>query len=1437
MPSRRQPAPTLRVCSVNLRGLTARGRLHAAAARWRSGRYSIVLIQEHHLTSHLHNRATLQALASLGWRVFIAFGRPGPSGRPRGGTAVLIRRSLITSGDITEPTCQTCPRGRHTAVSFRWSGHRLHVCSVYLPNQAPARVAYIHSTLAPLAAAAAAKSQQLLWGGDFNFTPDPHLDRRSLARTPLRRSTHHSDVASQSAFDLLLPQLVDIWRHRHPSRRAFTYTNGSVFGRLDRIYVSASLLPHTTAATVSTAPIADHCPVAATVVGTLPPSIGQQRRRLRLGFLGTPALAQQLSAWIEEQAHHAPTDHHALLIWWPGFKRRIYSVCRTLQRASYQSGASETAARAALDALAARWEAGDDSTLPSLVTAHAAWREAAHAAGAEAAAQLRRHSWLHSRERPSPTLSRRLRLARQATAVAALRGESGALLTGPAAARRAATHAAGVSARPTTDATAQQQVLAALAAGRHLPPHLASALASTSVTEQEVRRALRRGQPGKAPGLDGIPSDLYRSCRDAFAPLLARLFTAVATTGDLPPGFHDGLITILFKSGDRTNPADYRPITLLSTDYRLYALILARRLGPSLPHIIDPEQTAFVPGRLVGDNVMALQLLPYLLRRQGRWALAVCCDFRKAFDTCDRSFLFAAMRAVGVGEGFIALVRPLLCDTSASAIVSGYISAAAPFEAGVRQGCPLSPLLYLFIAQALTAFLRSRGIGIEGLLPGHPITTTTGTYADDAQVLLGSPAQITPFLAAMDTFGDATGQRLNHTKSKLLPIGAVPTHFEAMLPPPTARRGLVLVDHITALGIPIANGDPPAEATAAVWRDLLSRVEAVYAKISTLGLSTFGRGFASAGYGVSKLLYHAEFLGHPPPAVADRLTRITARLVDRDLSPSAGGRHFAGLHRNVLFGHPQLGGFGALPWLLHITARHLRWAARLLASPIIDAAPAEPQLSSQQSGASRSPTHLPPWVAIATALLDDLPPSGLLVWQVGQPPPGSTSLLPPPLLRLHAALASMPPIADVGSTALEPGPWCHSMPLWGNPLLPTGLDTTFADFVAAGVTTLGQLLAIHNATVAAPTQDTYTTSVRHPLLRGSYAFAERHVALERQTLLLANLPPAWVDAARVAAAAGHPALASPAEVLATAVLPRIGWRRADGQPLPLASISVKAATTILTIPASDWRANTYLRPFAAAAVGAADLEAAPLPELRAALQRLWQLPWENGRKETFWRLVYDALPTAARLHRDESCSCGTSGVRPDRLHHFWDCPAARAVVADITSSLAAAAPRPPPALTTADLWLARTPPGIHAGVWGVVCLAAVEAMDRGRRRLVATRLQQQQQQPPAAGPQYRQLTLDGFLLPGTDNADPAVPGEGPPPPPTHDQPQLPPSQHDDDPATAASRTARRAFWSLLADFTALGRAPQSWLAELSPTHPFLLVADGRLRPRPAPVLD
>jgi hypothetical protein len=212
----------------------------------------------------------------------------------------------------------------------------------------------------------------------------------------------------------------------------------------------------------------------------------------------------------------------------------------------------------------------------------------------------------------------------------------------------------------------------------------------------------------------------------------------------------------------------------------------------------------------------------------------VFCDFRKAYDTIDRGFLLAAMEALGVGPGFLALVRQLLSATAARAMVNGFTSTPTTFAAGVRQGCPLSPLLYLFIGQALLCLLRARGIGIE--VAGRQLAALQ--YADDAEALLPSLDMVPAFLAAMATFGDATGQRLNPTKTKLLPIGQLPAAL------PAAAHGLQVVTAATSLGVTFGSAADPT----ARWPELLAGVEQCYSRISGLpkSFSVFGRGFATS---------------------------------------------------------------------------------------------------------------------------------------------------------------------------------------------------------------------------------------------------------------------------------------------------------------------------------------------------------------------------------------------------------------------------------------------------------------------------------------------------------------------------------------------------------------------------------------------------------------
>ena len=138
--------------------------------------------------------------------------------------------------------------------------------------------------------------------------------------------------------------------------------------------------------------------------------------------------------------------------------------------------------------------------------------------------------------------------------------------------------------------------MAALSEAPRVSEAEAAHLSCVEVTRAAVAAAMKRAKPGTSPGPDGLPLEVYRRFKPIFLPLLARVFQAIIRDVLLPPGFQDGVLIFLPKPGeaDASNPAGFRPITLLNTDYRLFARLLASRLGIALTQIIDSQQTAFL---------------------------------------------------------------------------------------------------------------------------------------------------------------------------------------------------------------------------------------------------------------------------------------------------------------------------------------------------------------------------------------------------------------------------------------------------------------------------------------------------------------------------------------------------------------------------------------------------------------------------------------------------------------------------------------------------------------------------------------------------------------------------------------------------------------------------------------------------------------------------
>ena len=315
-------------------------------------------------------------------------------------------------------------------------------------------------------------------------------------------------------------------------------------------------------------------------------------------------------------------------------------------------------------------------------------------------------------------------------------------------------------------------------------------------------------------------------------------------------------------------------------------------------------------------------------------------------------------------------------------------------------------------------------------------------YADDAQALLADidEASVGQLLAVMTTFAQASGQELNVDKSWLLPVGHV-----IPLGLPDQVLGMKVVPSATSLGITFSNeGFEPEgfEPEGADWTSLLNAVCECYTKIARLPLSMFGRAFAAAGYGISKLLYHAEFTA-VPAWVTKQLQQFTANLVDRKLPPAANPlrrtRCLPGIPSNLLTGSPFQGGVGLLPWRQHITARRAMWGKRLLEG-LAAVAPAVPAMPLQGPNSANTP----PWILAAAAILSHRRPTThpALTFlatcrqkQPGQPSP-ARELQCAALRRLAKGVRALgPPRVSAPAAVHASARWCQYVPVWSHPQL------------------------------------------------------------------------------------------------------------------------------------------------------------------------------------------------------------------------------------------------------------------------------------------------------------------------------------------------------------------------------------------------------------------
>ena len=205
----------------------------------------------------------------------------------------------------------------------------------------------------------------------------------------------------------------------------------------------------------------------------------------------------------------------------------------------------------------------------------------------------------------------------------------------------------------------------------------------------------------KAPGPDGFSVNFFTLFWPLIGPDFHLMIQDSLRTGRFPHGVTRGLITLIPKSGNLKFLNNWRPITLLNVGYKIYAKALQMRVQDPLSEIISPDQSAYLRNRFILDNILLTHETLSWAKKSKQDTIFLKLDFSKAFDRVDWSFLFQIMSRMGFPLSFINMVKLTLNDACAAINVNGQVSPSFPIERGVRQGCPLAPLLFLLMGEAL----------------------------------------------------------------------------------------------------------------------------------------------------------------------------------------------------------------------------------------------------------------------------------------------------------------------------------------------------------------------------------------------------------------------------------------------------------------------------------------------------------------------------------------------------------------------------------------------------------------------------------------------------------------------------------------------------------------------------------------------------------------
>ena len=270
--------------------------------------------------------------------------------------------------------------------------------------------------------------------------------------------------------------------------------------------------------------------------------------------------------------------------------------------------------------------------------------------------------------------------------------------------------------------------------------------------------------------------------------------------------------------------------------------------------MINSDQTAYVRGRYIGTSIRnLLDIFEYCENSNTPGAL-LCIDFKKAFDTIEHDFMYAILKKFNFGKNFIRWIKIMYTNPMFKVKNNGWISSNYSMTRGIRQGCPVSALIFILVAEVLAASIRQsnniQGIQMNG--NAHKIVQ----FADDATICVENLESIEHAIQTIKEFSTYAGPVLNMAKTKGIWLGCL------------KDLGLRKFANITWTGNPVKMlgiyaGHSKEKCNKLNWDNKLENIDSVLQKWNRRNLTLFGRVKVIKTYALPKIILQATVLTVP----------------------------------------------------------------------------------------------------------------------------------------------------------------------------------------------------------------------------------------------------------------------------------------------------------------------------------------------------------------------------------------------------------------------------------------------------------------------------------------------------------------------------------------------------------------------------------------------